>query len=81
MDPADDDARGTGAGAGVKLTAAGVLVSVLILAYLLYGTRHLWHVVEEIDRGYALAAVVCAFASYVMIGVALWDVLRVLGHR
>jgi len=82
VDPSeDDDARGAGGGAGAKLVVVGLLASAAILAYLLYGTRHLWHVIEEIDRGYALAAVGCAFASYVMIGVALWDVLRVLGFK
>lgn len=68
-------------GTNIKLVVIGVLASAAILGWLLYGNRHLWRVVEDIDRGWALAAVVCAFASYGMIGVALWDVLGVLGHR
>lgn len=81
MDSADGNGRDPVDGAGGKLVVVGMLASAAILGWLLYGTRHLWHVVEQIDRGYALAAVGCAFASYVMIGVALWDVLRVLGHK
>ncbi|MBI4347997.1 MAG: flippase-like domain-containing protein [Elusimicrobia bacterium] len=75
--PQDEPLRGS----SFRLVVVGALVSCAILGWLLYGTRHVWSVLERLDRGYALGALGCSFAAYVAIGIALWDVLRVLGHR
>lgn len=65
-----------------KVVILGALGSTAIFGWLLYGHMSpLLRVAGQIDVGYALAAVACGFASYVMIGMALREVLKLLGHR
>ena len=65
-----------------RVIILGAVASALILGWLLLrNLGPLLRVASDIHRGYAALAVCCAFASYGMIGLALWEVLRVLGYR
>ena len=60
----------------------GALASAAILGWLVFrNLGPLLRVVSDIHRGYAALAFLCAFAAYGMIGMALWEVLRLSGYR
>ncbi|MBI3547412.1 MAG: flippase-like domain-containing protein [Elusimicrobia bacterium] len=63
------------------LVASGLLASVGILAYLI--GNHLpkvLAVVGTVDWHFLVAALACSVASYVMMGLALWEILALLGY-
>lgn len=66
----------------IRAIAFGAVASAAILGWLIYGSLGpMLRIAADIHRGYALLAVLCAFASYGFIGLALWEVLRLLGFK
>ncbi|MBI5884453.1 MAG: flippase-like domain-containing protein [Elusimicrobia bacterium] len=74
------------AGRGVPhknlVLAAGVVVSLAILgSMILNHVGGLLPVAERILWRFVVAAFAASLVSYLMVGLALWEVLRLLGHR
>lgn len=60
---------------------AGILVSAAILSYLVFRNLNaIRRVSDDIRWGWVWAAVGCALGSYAMVGLALGEVLGLLGH-
>ncbi|MCX5794508.1 MAG: lysylphosphatidylglycerol synthase transmembrane domain-containing protein [Elusimicrobia bacterium] len=61
--------------------AGGFLASLGLLAYLIGGhITALLRIGTQLEWSYVAAAVLCALASYLMVGLALREVLALLGH-
>lgn len=61
---------------------AGLAVSLGVMAYLILGhLGELKRIGEDVRWGAVAAAVACSLASYAMVGLALREVLVILGHR
>ncbi|MFA6317578.1 MAG: lysylphosphatidylglycerol synthase transmembrane domain-containing protein [Elusimicrobiota bacterium] len=64
------------------LLAAGIIISVSILASMILShVGGLMPVAERILWRCVAAALAASLVSYIMVGLALWEVLRLLGHR
>ncbi|MBI4678997.1 MAG: flippase-like domain-containing protein [Elusimicrobia bacterium] len=62
--------------------AAGIVISLTILgSMILSHVGGLLPVAERLKWGYFWVALGASMASYLMVGLALWEVLRLLGHR
>ena len=63
------------------IIAGGVLASLGLLAYLIGGrVTALTRIAGQLEWPYVAVAVLCAMASYFMVGLALREVLALLGH-
>ncbi len=61
---------------------APILASLGILAWLIYPNFHsLVETVKTTDPLFLLAAFLCACGCYTCMGLSLWEVLKILGHR
>ncbi|MBI5624800.1 MAG: flippase-like domain-containing protein [Elusimicrobia bacterium] len=62
--------------------AAGIVISLSILgSMILSHVGGLMPVAERISWRFVAAALAASMLSYLMVGLALWEVLRLLGHR
>ncbi|MDD5657608.1 MAG: hypothetical protein PHF00_10190, partial [Elusimicrobia bacterium] len=63
------------------IIAGGVLASLVLLGALVGGhLGALWGIAAQLRWGYVAAAVCCSLGSYLMVGLALREVLILLGH-
>jgi hypothetical protein len=67
---------------GRLLLGVPVVLSLAILGALIYpNLETLTAVLRHAHPGFLLVALCCAFMSYLFMGLSLWEVLRILGHR
>ena len=64
-----------------KIITIGIIASVVLMVYLIgHRLPRLLHICGQLDWKWVVAALVCSLLSYFMVGLALRQVLALLGH-